>query len=611
MHIDISHIPQEPWVYLFKNSKGTILYIWKAKNLQKRVSQYFTPNSLRKQEMVAKASKVEFFVVANESESLYLENNLIKKHKPFFNCMLKWWNGYTYIKLTDWDFPQVLTTRNKRNDKATYIWPKHNTKELKKLMQYLRTILKYRTCPNSEFKEWKICSDFYFWLCGGWCEKCKNKAELPQLKDGYKNNIQIFSSFFKWNTKPIEKVLLAQINDAVDKQNFEWASQIRDIYMHIEQLVERQHVELWKNLTWYVLAIKEIAYSHICVLLNFYEWKLIDIIRQEVPIDDGDIYWIKSWFEAEIWDLNIQEWNSAFSLLAYSNKVSFNKEEKSALINMLEWFFDSYVISSTLQWPWLHNQLLEQLQNRYKFKNFPNRIECVDISHMNWDWISGWLSCIVWWIPDKRKYRKYKIKSVSEQSDDYASLKEVLMRRFLKKSPFGSMGDKNLNAWKCLPLSRGNLLSSAEWTCDKGVKIHQPSAAPFKKGAQIDEQNLPDVFILDWWIGQLNIVKDLCKESSEFYKIFHQVDFVSLWKWEARRKSWIWLASKRWHEWLVWEKIYRFADDKFNIEEIPLVYDQADRFLVKLRDEAHRFSNSYRKQQMRNELKSEFKKLKK
>ena len=598
MQIDISHIPQQPWVYLFKDSKGIILYIWKAKNLQKRVSQYFTPNSLWKQEMVTKASKVDFFVVANESESLYLENNLIKKHKPFFNCMLKWWNGYTYIKFSDSDFPQVLTTRNKKNDKATYIWPKHNTKELKKLMQYLRTILKYRTCPNSQFKEWKICSDFYFWLCGGWCEKCKDKSELPQLKEEYKNNLQIFSSFFKWNTKPIEKVLLSQIGDAVSKQNFEWASQIRDIYMHIEELVERQHVELWKNLTWYVLAIKEIAYSHICVLLNFYEWKLIDIIRQEVPIDDGDIHWIKSWFEAEIWDLNIQEWNSAFSLLAYSNKVSFNKEEKAALINMLEWFFDSYVISSTLQWPWLHNQLLEQLQSRYKFNNFPNWVECVDISHMNGDWISGWLSCIVWWIPEKKKYRKYKIKSVSEQSDDYASLKEVMQRRFLWKI----QNNKN-----CPPFWKEGDHEVVEDFCSWNEKIPSAKAvSPLLKG----EQNLPDVFVLDWWIGQLNVVKDLCKESSEFYKVFQQVDFVSLWKWEARRKSWIWLASKRWQEWLVWEKIYRFVDDKFNIEEIPLVYDQADRFLVKLRDEAHRFSNSYRKQQMRNELKSEFKKVK-
>ena len=376
MQIDISHIPQEPWVYLFKDSKGTILYIWNVKKLQKRVSQYFTPKSLWKQEMVAKASKVDFFVVANESESLYLENNLIKKHKPFFNCMLKWWNGYTYIKLSDWDFPQVLTTRNKRNDKATYIWPKHNTKELKKLMQYLRTILKYRTCPNSQFNEWKICSDYYFWLCGWWCEKSKNKLEF---KDEYKKNLQIFTSFFKWNTKPIEKEILSQIDEAVSKQNFEWAWQLRDIYLHIEELVERQHVELWKDLTWYVLAIKEIANFNVCILLNFYEWKLIDIIRQEIPVDDGDIYWIKSWIEAEIWDLIMQDrftinWGSAFSLLAFSDKVSFNKEETLALIHMLEWFFDSYVVSSSLQWPWIHNELLEQLQNRYKFNNIPNWI---------------------------------------------------------------------------------------------------------------------------------------------------------------------------------------------------------------------------------------------
>lgn len=560
MQIDISHIPEQPWVYLFKDSKGTILYIWKAKNLQKRVSQYFAPNSLRKQEMVHQATKVDFFVVANESESLYLENNLIKKHKPFFNCMLKWWNGYTYIKFTNSDFPQILTTRMKKQDKSTYIWPKHNTKELKKLMQYLHSVLKYRTCPNSQFSQWKVCSDFYFGLCDWRCEKCKLNSS--DIQEEYKKRLQIFSSFFKWNTKPIETEMRNQIDEAVKNQNFEWAAKIRDIYFHIEELVERQHVELGKNLTWYILAIKEIAQSHICILLNFYEWKLIDIVRQEIPIEDWDVYWIKSWFEAEIWDLINQkksdfEWFSAFSLLSFSKWISFNKEESSALIHMLEWFFDSYVVSTSLQWPWIQNKLLSELQERYHFKTFPNCMECVDISHMSWDWISWWLSCMIWWLIEKRRYRRYKINSVSGQSDDYASLKEVLKRRFIEK---------------------------------------------------VDLPDFPDVFILDGWIGQLNIVKDLCKESKVFLKIFQKVDFVSLWKWEARKKTKIWLASKHWANEIVWEKIYRFIDNDFNIEEIPLEYDQADRFLVKLRDEAHRFSNSYRKQQMKSALKLAFKK---
>jgi excinuclease ABC subunit C len=85
------------------------------------VAQYFAPGSLRKQEMLQKAVSVDFFVVKNESESLYLENNLIKKHKPFYNNMLKGGNGYSYIKLTHHDFPQILLTRTKKNDKATYI----------------------------------------------------------------------------------------------------------------------------------------------------------------------------------------------------------------------------------------------------------------------------------------------------------------------------------------------------------------------------------------------------------------------------------------------------------------------------------------------------------
>ena len=135
-NLDLSYFPEAPWVYLFKDRKGSILYIWKAKNLKKRVSQYFTPGSVWKQEMVAHAENVEFIVVENESESLYLESNLIKKHQPPFNNMLKWANAYAYIKLTKHPVPQIFITRKKINDWGTYIWPKHHTKDLKKFLQY-------------------------------------------------------------------------------------------------------------------------------------------------------------------------------------------------------------------------------------------------------------------------------------------------------------------------------------------------------------------------------------------------------------------------------------------------------------------------------------------
>lgn len=129
---------------MFKDKKGNILYIGKAKNLQKRVSQYFAPNSLRKQEMLNKAATLDFLIVNNESEALYLEDNLIKQHQPEYNNLLKADNSYTYIKITHEQFPQILLTKRKIHDGATYIGPKRDSIQLKKFLQYMRQINKYR-----------------------------------------------------------------------------------------------------------------------------------------------------------------------------------------------------------------------------------------------------------------------------------------------------------------------------------------------------------------------------------------------------------------------------------------------------------------------------------
>ena len=238
--LDTSHIPNLPWVYLFKDKKEQILYIWKAKNLQKRVNQYFTPWSVWKQEMLLKADHVDFFVVENESESLYLESNLIKKHLPPFNNMLKWANAYAYIKLTKHPVPQVFITRKKINDWAIYIWPKHNTRELKKFLQYLRQIIQYRTCPLQQFNQKKLCSDYYFGLCQGRCAK-------PELWAAEYTNIIV--NFFKGNTAPVEKEIKKLIDEAVLKQNFERAAKLRDIYFQIDQFTEKQTVEFEWNYT--------------------------------------------------------------------------------------------------------------------------------------------------------------------------------------------------------------------------------------------------------------------------------------------------------------------------------------------------------------------------
>ena len=538
--LDTSHIPNLPWVYLFKDKKEQILYIWKAKNLQKRVNQYFTPWSVWKQEMLLKADHVDFFVVENESESLYLESNLIKKHLPPFNNMLKWANAYAYIKLTKHPVPQVLITRKKINDWAIYIWPKHNTRELKKFLQYLRQIIQYRTCPLQQFNQKKLCSDYYFGLCQGRCAK-------PELWAAEYTNIIV--NFFKGNTTPVEKEIKKLIDEAVLKQNFERAAKLRDIYFQIDQFTEKQTVEFAKNITWYLLQIRPIGQKYVYVLLNFYEGKLIDIIRHHFDQEDTSIESMLNAFQSEFWDFYQHEiWYT-------TTKYKRTQTESVQLQNLFNNFFESYIISQTMQGSWLTNDLLETLKQRYEFPKLPYQIECLDISHLQWDQTSWGLSCLLGGIPEKKLYRKYKIKTV--KNNDYLALQEVLIRRF--------------QLWK-----------------KEKTDLH-----------------LPDIFILDGGKGQLWILEELAKEYPELKQLRSQVQFCALGKWEARSKSHIWYQSKK-SDQTIAEKLYLRKNNK--IQSFDLVYDEADRLLTKLRDEAHRFANFYRKQQAKLEFKTAEKK---
>lgn len=556
----LNNIPQKPWIYFFKDKKDNILYIWKAKNLKKRVSQYFNPNSVRKQDMLNKAENVDFLQVKTESEALYLEDNLIKKHQPFFNNMLKWSNSYAYIKITKEDFPQIIITRNKIKDWSKYIWPKHNTRELKIFLQYLRYIVRRRWCKKNQFNEAKLCSDYHFGLCSWWCvfkdkisptsssksiNSTNNQNSMNSLlqwqlqktkseaKKEYAEIIKIIENFFKWNTKPVEKEIIKQIKLASEKHNFEWAAKLRDIYLQIENLTEKQTVVLPKRVTWYFCQIQEISGRLVYIILNFYEGKIIDVVVNKQNKDDLDENSLKSLLELEFWILKQNKVQD--KIIFTSLPIKLSKTQTSEIINLSNWFLDSYLISESFKDDNIINDLLIELQSKYFLKNFPYHIECIDISHFGWSETSGGLSWFLWWIPNYKFYRKYKIDTNINDtaSDDYNAIKEVIVRRFK------------------------------------------------------DKDNFPDLFVIDGWKGQLWIIRELMKES-RFNTVFEKVDFISIGKWVARKISW----KIKWEK----EKIFYF-DSKLDIKSIDLKYDQSDKILIKLRDESHRFANSYRKSQ--------------
>ncbi len=533
----LQNIPNKPWIYLFKDKKDDILYIWKAKNLKNRVWQYFNPNSVRKQDMLNQAFDIDFLQVKTESEALYLEDNLIKKHQPPFNNMLKWSNSYAYIKITNEEFPQIIITRNKLKDGSTYIWPKHNTRNLKDFLQYLRYILKRRWCKKTEFNKWKLCSDYHFGLCRWWCSK-DVFSNTDLTKKEYSDIIKIIEQFFKWNTKPVEKEIKEQIKLSSENQNFERAAKLRDIYLKIESITEQQTVVIPKSISGYFCQTQEISGRLVYIILNFYEWKIIDVIINKQKKDDLDEKSLKSILELELGDL--KENKISNKVLFFNKSIKLNKTNTNEIINLANWFLESYIISESFKDDNLINDLLNELQSKYKLKNFPYHMECVDISHFGWSQTSGGLSWFLGWIPNYKLYRRYKIEKKLNKNlwDDYDAIKDVILKRFKDKLDF------------------------------------------------------PDLFIIDGWKGQLGILKDLLKES-RFQDIFNKVDFVSLGKWSARKTWW----KLKWEK----EKIFYFDQD-YKIKSFDLSYDQSDQILVKLRDEAHKFANSYRKKQSRNSL---------
>lgn len=545
---DISKYPTNAWVYLFKDRRWTILYIGKAKNLQKRIGQYFSLNSLRKQEMLQKAEKIDFLIVKNESEALYLEDNMIKQHQPFYNNLLKADNSYTYIKITKESFPQIILTKRRINDGSVYIGPKKDSIQLKKFLQYIRVILKFRGCKTNQFKQGKLCSDYYFWLCRGRC-----KLDKARTVSDYKTIIHTITSFFKGNTKPIETEIHEQIETAIIHENFERAAQLRDIYTSIQWFVEKQNVVLPEKKNGYIGLIKTIGTQYIYTVLVFIQGKLMDVItskQQHSDIDEDSLY------------LAIQRTFGEANMKKNKNDIQITSKGFGKIISKEHWkiaenFLESYIITQSLQEEsTMINDMFATLKNRYGLKKTPYRIECIDISHLSGWRTSGGLSCLIEGLPYKKRYRRYKIKA--KKSDDYEALRELLERR--------------IQSW---------------W-------------------------ELPSCLIIDGGKGQLNVVKKLCKDKTERKEIVHQIDIISLGKGEARKKSNIWKTSKNSpdrerNEEGVDKKISEIIyclDDKLKIHEIPMIYDQADKIFLKARDEAHRFANSYRKKQMSQEFKN-------
>ncbi len=434
--IDLSTLPKDPGVYLFKDKRNNIIYIGKAKNLKNRVKSYFQTSNKRIQSaktqiLIKNIADIETFIVNTEVEALLLENKLIKQHRPKYNINLKDAKTFAYIKLTSEDkFPRILSTR-KVLKKGTYFGPFTDGSARRELIQLCLQIFKLRTCRNLPKR---TCLNYHINLCSAPCAKKVTELE-------YKKQVEGAISFLKGDNKQVIKNLQRQMKNAAYEKDYEKALEKRKQLEAIEYMEAKQTVDRIVKFDQDVLAALEQKGKTAIVLFSIHKGVISGKKEYKFESDPElieefiKLYYSTNSIPHEI-IINRSAWENNHDKKLLENylttmkgtKVSFTiplRGEKTKLIEIAE--KNAHYL--------LENKTLQEIQDKLNLPELPETIECFDISNLGDEHIVAAMIQFVDGRPNKTAYRKYEIQSTKGKQDDFASMREVIYRRYhhLKK----------------------------------------------------------------------------------------------------------------------------------------------------------------------------------
>ena len=436
MTFDISkvHVPTNPGIYLMKDSDGIIIYIGKAKNLKNRVKSYFNKNqNYKTQKLVQKISDIEFVLTDNESEAFLLESNMIKKYRPRFNIELKDQQRYTYLRITNEQYPRLLVARRTRDGKFLGKGKTFGpfTQGSSKLLTIgtLRKAFQIRICKTLPKK---VCLEYHLGNCEGPCEfKDAQKmysAHVASLEDVLKGKNQ---------TKIFTKKLEEEMHQAAKLQQFERAKDIRDTLVRLGSLQTKQKMEYVENSDeeYFGIGIRE----HSATVMNF---RMINGV-----IRDSDKFFFDLVGDNSFSNFLFQYYTThkipKFILVSelpenqklleslLSEQSGFSVQILSPTKGKKKDIIDLILKNIDLIHSKGGNPGLVELQEILHLPVLPNIMECFDISNHGTDFAVGSMSRFVNGIPDKSGYRKFKIKTVSGR-DDFAMIGEIIKRRYYR-----------------------------------------------------------------------------------------------------------------------------------------------------------------------------------
>ncbi len=471
----LKNLPTKPGVYLYKNEAGKVIYIGKAVNLRARVRSYFhqsAQHAPKTRRLVQEIADIEFIVAGSELEALLLENTLIKKHQPRYNVRLKDDKRYPYIKVNWQDpFPRVTTTRRVLEDGARYFGPYTAAGAAYQTLDLARKIFPYLTCTrNITGHDERACLYYHIGRCAAPCIGAVNQEE-------YRAIIQGLCDFLSGQTAPVVAGLQCQMQVAAEALDFEKAALIRDQLRAIESVVEKQKVVSPDLTDEDVIAFAR-QNSEACMQVFFIrggrligrEYFLLDGTAEE---DDRAVMtsFVKQFYDQvssvppeillpqqvdEV--MIIRDWLRSKRGANVVIKVP-RKGQKRELVQMAAENAAEMLAHLRAQWQAdesKQNEALSDLQQYLNLFEPPLRIECYDVSTLQGTNTVASMVVFVKGVPRKSDYRRFKIQGVKGQ-DDFASMQEVLRRRFKRMQDAGYQVKKNpgkkdeYNAWSLLP----------------------------------------------------------------------------------------------------------------------------------------------------------------
>ncbi len=468
----LKNLPAKPGVYLHKNAQDKVIYVGKAVNLRNRVRSYFhksAQSSPKTRRLVEEIADIEFIVAESELEALLLENTLIKQHQPRYNVRLKDDKRYPYIKVHWQDpFPRVTTTRRLQTDGARYYGPYTAAWAAYQTLDLVRKVFPYLTCTRQiTGQDERACLYYHIGRCAAPCIGVVNRQEYRQIIDN-------LCDFLSGNTEPVVADLQHQMETAAEALDFERAAQLRDQIKAIDQIVEKQKVVNTGTLDEDVIAFAQ-ADGDACVQVFFIRGgKLVgrDYFVLEGTADEANAEIMTS-FLKQFYDqaatvppqillpeevdelMIIRDWLKNKRGAEVTIKVPRRGKQKE----LLEMVAQNAVETLThLRARWAADESkqtegLAELQQALDLSEPPLRLECYDISTLQGTHTVGSMVVFAKGVPRKSDYRRFKIQSVTGQ-DDYASMQEMLRRRFKRMSDEGykdpSKTNKD-NPWALIP----------------------------------------------------------------------------------------------------------------------------------------------------------------